>query len=122
MTTIQLTGKPAEVRRQFAELTLPEDAQICLTVDELTPQKKAQLENAEMMRKYDEEFAQYRGDDGVVRIPNSEAATLEQVRELIYRSEMEDDLGENWEEVLKQMQEVHESNAQSYEETGSAAA
>lgn len=95
MTTIQLTGKPAEVRKQFEDLAFSEDAQICLTIDELTPEMQAKREHAEMMLKYDKEFAQYRSDDGIVRIPNSEAATLEQVQELMLRLEMEEVLGEH---------------------------
>jgi len=115
MTPIQLSGTPAAVRKQFEELSLPEDAQICLTVAEMTPEMKAKQENAERKRRYDEEFAEYRDSDGIIRIPSTDTLTPEQVNELMYRLEMEEVLGENWEEVAKQMQEAYEASLSSKE-------
>jgi len=122
MTPIQLSGKPAEVRKQFESLSLPEDAEICLTVAEMTPEMKAKQENAEMMRRMEEKYADFPRVNGRLEIALPELTTLEQVQEALYRSEMEDDLGENWEEVLKQMQDAHEANAQSCKQIESAVA
>ncbi len=115
MTPIQLSGKPAEVLKQFESLSLPEDAEICLTVAEMTPEMKAKQENAERKRRYDEEFAEYRDSDGIIRMPSTDTLTPEQVNELMYRLEMEEVLGENWEEVAKQMQEAYEASLSSKE-------
>ncbi|GEM_PF-5124008 len=122
MTPIQLSGKPAEVLKQFESLSLPEDAEICLTVAEMTPEMKAKQENAEMMRRMEEKYADFPRVNGRLEIALPELTTLEQVQEALYRSEMEDDLGENWEEVLKQMQDAHEANAQSCKQIESAVA
>ena len=121
MTTIQLTGKPAEVREQFAELTLPEDALICLTVDELTPEMQVKQENAEMMRKYDEEFAHYPRVNGIIQVPSSISLTPDEVKEMLCRMEMEEVLGENWDEVAEQMHQAYEASLRN-EEKGEAAA
>ncbi len=111
MTPILISGNPAEVRKQFEKLSLPEDMVIDVTVkpssieNALTwtdiekafdenweetfqqmrdenAERRAVSDHAALMRRYDEEFADVPRVDGILQVPISEPTTVERIKEL----------------------------------------
>lgn len=106
MTPIQLVGKPAEVRKQFDDLALPEDKNICLTVAEETREQEGQRKHDEWMREMEAKYANHPRHNGVLLFSMPGPSTPDEVAEALYRMDMEEAFGENWEEVAKQMEDA----------------
>src|SRR4051812_40156810 len=102
METQVLEGTFAEVQRKFSELPLNPEARLRVIV----------REQVALPEKSDDSSPSATRRNGQISVPTSELLTTERVNELIYQGDMEDALGENWEEKLAQMQvaRLHESD------------
>ena len=99
MTTIEISGNIAEVKQRLDELALPADTCFQVTITEQAD------ENTAARRRFDAEFANAPRRNGIIVLPYTNGEnplTVERIKELLYRGDMEDGLGKNWEAILEQ--------------------
>ena len=96
-----LEGTFAEVQQRLSALPLKPDTQLRVLISE------ADAKNAFITENLD------RRDPltGLLMLPAPGLTTLEEVRDALYKADMEDGLGENWERILQTLQGNYSAEA-----------